>query len=226
MFSCSSCLNECSAEAESITADLKIGMHKVFLEEPDAVHKNYDSADQGPPLITISFPSTASDKLGITMDLFDETLCFVKVLQSDGKVPEWNATCEQGQDVKEWYRLMSVNGFSGPGRDMVTQILTDQSEGKQLEMVFKPPFEFQATIDKNGRELGLKTWMAKNIYLAPTSAITTGALRAWNDSAGTNEQISPSSRIIRVDGQVMSGEEIIARMEGSASFKLTVLNWL
>jgi hypothetical protein len=178
--------------------------------------------------IVVQVQCSPDCKLGITIDMCDDELCFVKMLRSTGVVPDWNANCPKGQDVQLFYRLTGVNSKKDKTKEMVKVILSCITNSERLRMDFNRPIMFIAAINKkNGHNsLGLEASKAKQEYLAPQTMASEGALEDYNRTVDEHRKISASSRIIAVDGQSMPGEEILERMTSLQSFNLTVLNWL
>lgn len=181
-----------------------------------------------PTSIHLRVKCSPGSKLGITMDMCDHDLCLVSALKTEGCVPEWNASCPKGQDIQVFHRLISVNSQTKKTKEMVKMILHTLATGGLLTMQFTPPYSFEAKItrDTRFRSLGMETFMAKHQYLAITAFQAQGALIDWNTrSAGDVEKISTLSRIIAVNGQASTGEEMMQKMSSLEEMQLTVLNW-
>lgn len=166
-------------------------------------------------------------KLGITMDMCDDDLCFVSTLRDEGLVPNWNANCEEKHVVQEFFRLISVNGQSAKTKELVKSILTVMASGGPLEMVFTRPIKFVADIDRKAGSwsLGVESYVAKSQYLALTELQAAGAIQEWNQTVGVHKKISTYSRIIAVNGVTSNGEEIMEAMKHNEKFNITVINW-
>lgn len=166
-------------------------------------------------------------KLGITMDMCDDDLCFVSTLRDEGLVPTWNSSCEEKLVVQEFFRLVSVNGLSSKTKELVKSILTVMASGGPLEMAFTRPIKFVAVIDrKNGSwSLGVESYVAKSQYLALTELQPIGALQEWNQTSPDHKKISTYSRIIAVNGVTSNGEEIMETMKKLDQFSIAVINW-
>lgn len=177
--------------------------------------------------IVVKVNCNGVSKLGITMDMCDDDLCFVSTLRDEGLVPHYNASCEEKLVVQEFFRLISVNGQSAKTKELVKSILTVMASGGPLEMVFTCPIKFVANIDRKSGSwsLGVESYVAKTQYLALTELHAIGALQEWNQTADTHKKISTYSRIIAVNGVTSNGEEIMEAMKTLDSFTLTVINW-
>jgi len=193
----------------------------------EAAPRNDDVALAAEPIV-VQVQCSPDSKLGITIDMCDDDLCFVKMLRSTGVVPDWNATCPKGQDVQLFYRLTGVNSKRDKTKEMVKVILSCITNSERLRMDFKRPILFIAAINKkNGHNsLGMEASKVKQEYLAPQNLASEGALQDYNQTADEHRQISALSRIIAVNGQSIPGEEILERMKSLQNFNLTVLNWL
>lgn len=182
-----------------------------------------------PKLISVQVKCSPDSILGITIDMADDDVCFVKSLKSTGLVPSYNGTCAEGQDVQLFHRLVSVNSNRDKTKDMVKCILNSIATGAWLSMDFQPPVQFFAAISTNSgqRQLGLEAYKSKEGYLTPVAFASEGALQDYNATVDSTRHITRLSRIIAVNGQsCMNGNEILEKMNTLHVFSLTVLNWL
>lgn len=209
------------------TQDLEFGEVEPVQEEAPPKKEKDDLAYLAEPIV-VQVQCSPDSKLGITIDMCDDDLCFVKMIRTSGVVPDWNATCPKGQDVQLFYRLVGVNSHRDKTKEMVKCILSSITNSEKLRMDFKRPITFIAAINKKAghNSLGLEAYKAKQEYLAPMTLESEGALQDYNKTADEHRQISKFSRIIAVDGQSMPGEVILESMMSLQSFNLTVLNWI
>lgn len=223
-----------SADAEPYSAQQRAQSQESVADDEDvdpgfSQQETLDEKTEFVPSVPINLKvnCTPESKLGITMDMCDEKLCIVSVLKSEGVVPTWNMSCPKGQDIQVFHRLISVNGQKGKTKEMVKMVLSAMSNAGFLNLEFTIPSPFVANISRtNGFwSLGLESYMAKRQYLAIKTMQDQGALPAWNTTANAHEQINNMSRIIAVDGQALSGDEIMERMANLEKMQLTVLNW-
>lgn len=202
--------------------------HPKTLAAREDGHSTASSAPPHPHFISLRISCNPQSRLGITVDLCDNKLCFVKHVKSEGLVPDWNAVCKPGQDVRQFDRLIAVNGICGTTNDMVKNIMMSIRKTDTLAIVFMRCICFEASIVKNHGTVagpGLASHMTKPEYLAPTELDPKGALQAWNNRVEASHQISKSSRIIAVNGQALDGSMILKFMASMKEFCLTIINW-
>lgn len=178
--------------------------------------------------ISVQVTCSRESTLGMTLDMFDEDLCLVKFLKSEGLVPSYNEACPKGQDVQAFYRLVSVNFNRAGTKEMVKSVLNSIASSACLNMDFQPPVQFCAAINTQSGQLklGLEAYRTKREYLAPLAFESEGALQDYNTTVDSTRQITKLSRIIAVNGERMTGDEILEKMNNLQAFSLTVLNWL
>eukprot|EP00930_Biecheleria_cincta_P021598 TRINITY_DN15965_c0_g1_i1.p1 TRINITY_DN15965_c0_g1~~TRINITY_DN15965_c0_g1_i1.p1 ORF type:complete len:531 (+),score=64.67 TRINITY_DN15965_c0_g1_i1:13-1605(+) len=189
-------------------------------------HAVASSSSPHPRFIDLRMSCNPQSRLGITVDLCDNNLCFVKAVKTEGLVLDWNAVCKPGQDVRPFDRLIAVNGITGTTNELVKNIMVSIRKGDFLSLLFVRCIRFEASIVKNyGTGPGLASHMAKPEYLAPIELDPEGALQVWNNRVEESRQISKSSRIIAVNGHALDGSMLLKFMSSMKEFRLTVINW-
>eukprot|EP00440_Ansanella_granifera_P029936 gb/GFBE01032520.1/.p1 GENE.gb/GFBE01032520.1/~~gb/GFBE01032520.1/.p1 ORF type:complete len:239 (+),score=54.33 gb/GFBE01032520.1/:1-717(+) len=232
------CADSCGGQTqvEDVTASSKLRLQSALQDQEAALRQleeleskaqkkaatdtdAFDTYD-----VKLDFSDTT--KLGLTLDLVDPTLCFVKDLDPQGMIAIWNKKNPSDSQVKLWDRLFRVNGQMAASKDFVRRVQEAQANKTSVELTFQRPVEMLVPLDKKRCPLGMTLTPKERYVRVDEVLVSGGAVASYNAGVAPIRQLSSRCRIAAVDGKFeCQGPRILDEVMTKDSLELKVFKW-
>eukprot|EP00931_Biecheleriopsis_adriatica_P006440 TRINITY_DN107840_c0_g1_i1.p1 TRINITY_DN107840_c0_g1~~TRINITY_DN107840_c0_g1_i1.p1 ORF type:complete len:261 (-),score=60.68 TRINITY_DN107840_c0_g1_i1:11-718(-) len=154
--------------------------------------------------------------LGIMLDKVDRIVCMVGAIEDKGQVSSWNGSCPDDLHVREYDRLVAVNGEIG-NSEFLVQKLTACTGG--VELAFMRPVFQTVEVKEGSRSLDLDLVINDNGACVKLKSLE-------QDGASTLPSLTGKlhNRIVDIDGESMSTSKLLDLMK-SKQFTAKVCIW-
>lgn len=161
--------------------------------------------------------------LGLAFDFMDINVCLVAKVASPSLIHSWNQKCAPHEVVRPRDRLVKVNGRCAEDAERLAKELAE-GLGHQAHALleFQHPVVSTVKIVKNGQALGLSLHYAlseNKIGGLCVKSVNEGLVQAQGLG------ITAGQRVIAMDGEEMSVEQMLQKLREAKEFALTVLSW-
>mmetsp|Transcript_3875 Transcript_3875/g.11198 ORF Transcript_3875/g.11198 Transcript_3875/m.11198 type:complete len:232 (-) Transcript_3875:40-735(-) len=164
-------------------------------------------AEDGPRSFTATLEKPDEDTpLGLQMDLTDNALIYVFGLRT-GVTPvnAYNDKAPEGEKIRSGDYITKVNGVAGDAKGLMTGEIK-KSRSVQIEV--RRPVRFEATISKDGKQLGLELNYAERGQMLVIDEIVDGAAKEWG-AAHPSMPMAKGDRILSVNGKTGVSKELL-----------------
>eukprot|EP00931_Biecheleriopsis_adriatica_P109403 TRINITY_DN83666_c0_g1_i1.p1 TRINITY_DN83666_c0_g1~~TRINITY_DN83666_c0_g1_i1.p1 ORF type:complete len:239 (+),score=52.65 TRINITY_DN83666_c0_g1_i1:68-784(+) len=219
MFSCC-----CSAEKEEdalvVPLDVKIN-HLSAEYEPVTEKESKEAPEELPPWHPEVSPQVPERLKPVVLDIVvlrkpaqpfgmdlsaSGSVCVVNTIPRDGVVGEHNASASPDLQVRQYDRLLSVNG-DAPSKGKEILELLKVATG-DIALRFQRPVMTKAILKKDARgSLGVMLKEGPNFLLV--TRVVEGPVEEYNATVSADQALVVSSRIFRVNGASGGGEALM-----------------
>jgi hypothetical protein len=159
-----------------------------------------------------------SGEVGLKCDVTDEDVLLVKEVLPGGDLSRWNRDCSPEKAVKEYDRILKINGQTGKSIELVGLFKADK-----IILTIQRPQVLEATVERTG-ELGINLHYKKTSFgLVIRDIFSTGDVAKWNEK-NPHSKVRPGDRISAVNGLTAPAPDLVKMMRDNptAPLKLTI----
>lgn len=185
---------------------------------------NEVNGESWPVRFHVNVERNSKSFLGMDLSAAGPVLMVSSIAAGESLIGAWNKNCADAvKTVDKFDRLVSVNGFSGAkGKDTLDKLKVSMG---QLVLVFERPNIFDQEFEvSKGEGLGLALSPGPTFILI--NSVQEGPVQRHNATAPKEQQIKLGSRVLEVNGQKGSGQELFNLARGvTGTNKLKFVTW-
>jgi len=211
----------CAAEPANAT-EVKYGGTEERLREAS---KGTSFVKTAPAMTSDFIPDVFEVRLqdglhGIVIDVTDPECTIVKHIR-DGTASDWNNSCSEDKTIKEFDRILEVNGVRGNSVELAKALGTEGT----IVLSLQRPEERVVTLHRPG-EIGVVLNYKKLGSKAPwITKISAGLLTRWNEDV-PDQAVGIHDRIRMVNGTMGAPEELMSGIkDAQEKLELNVLHY-
>jgi len=209
--------------------------HYTFERAPLDVNRNTLPSKKQAVFAEISVPTTSNrtftvelvkaegKSLGLALDLRDLEVLLITNVRPRSLAEAWNKVAPPQLEIRAADRIVKVNGAEGSSSDLTDMLKSNQ----KYVLTLMRPREFQVTIDKSSKNLGLNL-DARGEWadLIVKSISDDGSASDWS-AANPAQALAVSQRIVAVNQLPLgtSGVELLNCIKAANAVKMTILSY-
>lgn len=196
--------------------------HQALFCDPQFPYEDVVSARKNDPAHSIQVKvKYQPGNLGVDLDAIDINRgLVVKAVLPDGQLAEWNKI-NPDSAIRPYDKIFKVNGKVGTVQELESFIV---SSSPDLHLEFRRPQRFEAKLRRPG-SLGVRLHYKKSsMGVLVSEVLEDGLATVWNINNPTRV-IAAGDRILEVNGEALSPEEMVEKLSLEEEVSLLVLHY-